>query len=174
MGGLDPVLSLLSSNRKNIAKEAATIIGQMASNNIKAQKNLHDKGAIKLLIEGLLKVELRPPMLYALGSIIRNYKDGTQAAFKQGAHVLIYDFLRDGGSTLRLKKKAVNVLGDSGRFSHMWGEWLSMSLNGDGGKVFSCLLSNENADEELHEKDSHISHHRLLTITLNPHHHLEA
>lgn len=85
LGLWTPLVNLLENSEPEIRKFAAWCLGTAVQNNVKAQKQLLEKGAIPTLTKiGTDDVDeaVRRKAIYALSSEIRNYQAGLDAAVK--------------------------------------------------------------------------------------------
>ena len=92
LGGMDPLVLLLSHPVPELRMKAATVLGASLQSNIKAQSYCHEKlGLTPTLFEALEKETdslAKKRMLFAFSCLTRGYPEATKVSF-----VLFFSFL---------------------------------------------------------------------------------
>jgi len=152
MGGLGPLVQLLSSSNELIALRTASVLGIMASNNIKAQQQILEAQALPILLQLLRQGSAQAKALYAVGNLVRNYPEAAEQLFKSGGPSLLLELL--SSDVVQVKKRVLMLMSDLAAVEEVWHAWLFREVNSPQKDRFMKLLHID--DEDLHEKVMHL------------------
>ncbi|CAM8934088.1 unnamed protein product [Rhodiola kirilowii] len=114
LGGLVAIMQKLNSPDLEVRKSSAWIIGKACQNNPVVQKQVLDLDALPKL---LMMVKSDSPeeavkALYAVSAVIRNNIEGQEHFYKESGGVILQDIMSNLETDIRLRRKAVFLLGD--------------------------------------------------------------
>jgi len=151
MGGVAPLLALVASGEDGVPARAATVLGQMASNNMKAQTLLTEQGAVPALLQAVRAGNdpaTQSKLLYALGGISRNFPAAQEVGFVEGGASLIYELI--SSKHAKLQRRATTLSGDLAAQHTGWGVWLGSAVRRSKAEPLLEMLQDP-AKRELHE-----------------------
>ncbi|KAK9934192.1 hypothetical protein M0R45_021344 [Rubus argutus] len=118
LGGLAVVIGELNHSDAETRKMAAWIIGKASQNNPLVQKQVLELGALSKLMKMVKSnfVEEAIKAIYAVSALLRNNIAGQEMFYGEAGHLLLQDIVSDSSIGVRLRIRAVVLLGDLAEF----------------------------------------------------------
>ncbi|KAF3430872.1 hypothetical protein FNV43_RR25602 [Rhamnella rubrinervis] len=114
LGGLAVIVQELNHFDPDIRRLAAWIIGQISQNNPVIQGEILKLGVLSKLMKMVKSnfIDEATKGLYAVSALVRNNLAGQELFFAEAGSMLLQDILSNSSIDIRLKKKAVYLVGD--------------------------------------------------------------
>ncbi|KAL9417238.1 hypothetical protein AB3S75_040253 [Citrus x aurantiifolia] len=114
LGGLSVLVGQLNHPDTDIRKISAWILGKASQNNPLVQKQVLELGALSKLMKMVKSsfVEEAVKALYTVSSLIRNNLAGQEMFYVEAGDLMLQDILGNSSFDIRLRRKAVSLVGD--------------------------------------------------------------
>ncbi|KAL9414506.1 hypothetical protein AB3S75_042886 [Citrus x aurantiifolia] len=114
LGGLSVLVGQLNHPDTDIRKISAWILGKASQNNPLVQKQVLELGALSKLMKMVKSsfVEEAVKALYTVSSLIRNNLAGQEMFYVEAGDLMLQDILGNLSFDIRLRRKAVSLVGD--------------------------------------------------------------
>ncbi|XP_050275968.1 hsp70 nucleotide exchange factor FES1 [Quercus robur] len=114
LGGFAVVIQELNHPDSDIRRIAAWILGTASQNNPVVQRQILELGALAQLIKMVKSssVEEATKALYAVSALIRSNVAGQELFYAEAGDLMLQDVLSNSSIDIRLRKKAVFLVGD--------------------------------------------------------------
>ncbi|CAL8993450.1 unnamed protein product [Prunus brigantina] len=114
LGGLVVVTRELDHSDADTRKMAAWVLGKASQNNPIVQKQVLELGALSKLMKMVKSdfAEEATKALYAVSALIRNNVAGQELFYEEAGHLLLQNIMSESSIDIRLRRKAVFLLGD--------------------------------------------------------------
>ncbi|ONI29709.1 hypothetical protein PRUPE_1G210000 [Prunus persica] len=112
--GLVVVTRELDHSDADTRKMAAWVLGKASQNNPIVQKQVLELGALSKLMKMVKSdfAEEATKALYAVSALIRNNVAGQELFYEEAGHLLLQNIMSESSIDIRLRRKAVFLLGD--------------------------------------------------------------
>ncbi|XP_010426791.1 PREDICTED: hsp70 nucleotide exchange factor FES1-like [Camelina sativa] len=113
-GGLRVVAGELNHDDTEVRKLAAWVLGKASQNNPFVQEQVLEFGALTTLIKMVnsSSVEEAGKALFAVSALIRNNIAGQDKFYAAHGYIMLQDVMRNGSLDIKLRRKAVFLVGD--------------------------------------------------------------
>ncbi|KAL0714169.1 hypothetical protein Bca4012_021148 [Brassica carinata] len=117
-GGLKVVAGELSHSDSEVRKLAAWVLGKASQNNPFVQAQVLELGALTTLINMVnsTSTEEAVKALFAVSALIRNNVAGQDMFYAAHGYIMLRDVMRNGSLDIKLRRKAVFLVGDLADF----------------------------------------------------------
>ncbi|KAE8700022.1 ARM repeat superfamily protein isoform 2 [Hibiscus syriacus] len=114
LGGHGVIIRELDHSDSDVRKISAWILGKASQNNPYVQKQVLELGALTTLIKMVnsSSADEATKAFYAVSALIRNNVSGQQLFFAEAGDKMLQDILSSPSVDIRLRKKAVFLVGD--------------------------------------------------------------
>ncbi|KAM1191430.1 hypothetical protein PS2_011721 [Malus domestica] len=114
LGGIAAVIGELNHGDADTRKLAAWVLGTASQNNPVVQKQVLEHGALPKLVKMVKSsfVEEATKALFAVSALIRNNVAGQELFYVEDGHLVLQDIMSEASIDIRLRRKAVFLLGD--------------------------------------------------------------
>ncbi|KAB1201710.1 Hsp70 nucleotide exchange factor fes1 [Morella rubra] len=114
LGGLAVVIQELAHPDTDVRRLAAWVLGKASQNNVVVQRQVLELGALAKLMEMVKSssTEEATKALYAVSALIRSNSVGQKLFYAEAGDIMLQDILANRSSDIRLRRKAVFLVGD--------------------------------------------------------------
>ncbi|KAM7269003.1 hypothetical protein ACFE04_024500 [Oxalis oulophora] len=114
LGGLVVVIKELNHPNTEVRRLSAWVLGTASQNNPTVQKQVLEHGALEKLIKMVKSTSVDEAIkaLYAVSALIRNNFAGQELFYSESGVGMLQDLLSNSSIDIRLRKKAVFLVGD--------------------------------------------------------------